>query len=94
VNKPLHSHKQLHNRAVLLLLLLVRPTKTFPLHLDLTPTLFKFFKTLLGFGEFIRCCTLAISPVSQFTEIMTYRQPDHTTSSPRPNSVGSLYPLR
>lgn len=42
-----------HDRAVLLLLFLVRPTKTFTLHLRFRATALEFFETLLGFGKFI-----------------------------------------
>jgi len=56
------QHKtQLHNRAVLLLLLLIRPTKTFTLHLDLTSTTLKLLKTFLSFGEFV-CCENISNP--------------------------------
>ena len=50
---------QLHNRAILLLLLLIRPTKTFTLHLHFTSTTLKLLKTFLSFGEFVCCGTVS-----------------------------------
>jgi len=86
---------QLHNRAILLLLLLIRPTKTFTLHLHFTSTTLELLKTFLSFGEFVCCKTsLAIYSSPQSKTFKTYLQPDHTTVSPHPNCEGSLYPLQ
>lgn len=49
-----HLHKRsLHNRTILLLLLLIRPTQPLPILLGLASTLFELFKSFLGLGEFV-----------------------------------------
>jgi hypothetical protein len=52
---PYHSQEKhrLHNRTVLLLLFLIRPTKTLTLHLNFGAASLEFFEPLLGLGELI-----------------------------------------
>lgn len=52
-----------HDTAVLLLLLLIAPTKTLALHLGLASSTLKFLKTFLRFGKFVRFNSLATAHI-------------------------------
>jgi hypothetical protein len=95
--RRLITSEKSHNHTVLILLTPIRATQPLPPSLHLRTPPLKLLEPFLGFGEFVRCNTLAsihTHTTRKSGKKTTHKQPDHTTSSPPPSSLDTQCPPR